>query len=134
MAIALLLSSSSAKVGLPNTVPLVVATKDGLALSIAENGTINFVTIDSIDLPRPSNESPKGGFYLGDIKGSFSDLSPNLLLNPGFESWDDSAYGWSAYSSGYSKGSIAHNGSFSLKASAASTSVVAGAYQVVRFN
>jgi len=134
MAIALLLSSSLAKRGLTNTVPLAVATKDGLALSLAENGTINSITIDGIDLPRPSDGPPGGGFYLGDIKGSFSALSPNLLLNPGFESWDDLADGWSAYSSGYTKGSIAHNGSFSLEASAASTSVVAGAYQVVRFN
>lgn len=134
MAMVLLLSPSLPYRGLADTVPLTVTTHDGLVLSIAENGPINSLAVDGVGLPRPSKGSLNSGFFVGDIKDSFADLSPNMLLNPGFESWDDLADGWSAYSSGYSRDTQAHSGSSSLKASATSTSILAGAYQVVRFN
>lgn len=134
MAMVLLLSPSLPYRGFADTVPLTVTTHDGLVLSIAENGTINSLAVDGVGLPRPSKGSLNSGFFVGDIKDSFADLSPNMLLNPGFESWDDLADGWSAYSSGYSRDTQAHSGSSSLKASATSTSIFAGAYQVVRFN
>ena len=102
-------------------------------MSLAENGTICSLAIDGVDLPRPIKGPVRSGFFLGEIRGSYADLSDNLILNAGFESWDGLADDWNAYSSGYSKDAEAHGGSSSLKASATATSIVAGGYQVVRF-
>jgi len=133
-AIIILLTQSFPNRGLADTAPLTLVTNDGLSMSLAENGTIYSLAIDGVDLPQPSKGPVRSGFYVGEIRGSYTDLSINLLLNAGFESWDDLADGWNAYSSGYSKDAKAHGGSFSLKASSTGTSIVAGGYQVVRFD
>ncbi|TLM97564.1 hypothetical protein FDZ71_18350, partial [bacterium] len=132
-AIVILLSQSLPDRGFADTAPLTIVTGDGLSMSLAENGTICSLAIDGVDLPRPIKGPVRSGFFLGEIRGSYADLSDNLILNAGFESWDGLADDWNAYSSGYSKGAEAHGGSSSLKASATATSIVAGGYQVVRF-
>jgi len=132
-AIVILLAQSFPKGGLADTSPLTLVTDDGLSISLAENGTIYSLAIDGADLPKPSTGPVRSGFFVGEIRGSYADLSPNLLVNAGFESWDDLADAWNPYSSGYSMDGRAHGGSHSLKASSTDTSIVAGGYQVVRF-
>ncbi|MBO3803035.1 MAG: hypothetical protein JTT11_04050 [Candidatus Brockarchaeota archaeon] len=132
-AIIILLSQPFQSTGLADMEPLTVFTGDGLSISFAKDGAIESIAIDGVDLPVPSDRPELGGFSMGEVRGSYIDLSPNLLLNGGFETWDGLADGWNAYFSGYSRGAEPHGGSSSLKASATDASIAAGGYQVVRF-